>query len=153
MAAVRLSLTLVVAACFMAAAHAAAEERDAPAPATAIAVVVGRHSFVTAVTKDELRELYLRRQRLWSNGTRTIPINLPAGDPVRERFTHTILGRSNDDLIAYWNARYFEGITPPTVLPSATAIRAYVKIEPAAIAYLPLPEVDASCRVLLVIDR
>jgi hypothetical protein len=117
-----------------------------------IAVVVGRSSFVTETSTDELRELYLRRQRLWPNGTRAIPINLPAENSVRQSFSQIVLGRSRDDLVAYWNGRYFEGITPPTVLPSASAVRGYLATEPAAIAYLPLNEVDSSVRVLLTLD-
>jgi len=118
-----------------------------------IAVVVGQKSFVTHVSTDDLREVYLRRQRLWPNGTRAIPINLPAGNPVRERFSQLVLGRSTRDLVGYWNARYFEGITPPVTLPSPAAIRAYLKVEPAAIAYLPQAEVDETCRTLLVLGR
>jgi hypothetical protein len=114
-----------------------------------IAVVVGRKSFVTDVTEDGLRELYLRRQRVWPNGSLAIPVNLPAGNELREEFSRIVLGRSSRDLVAYWNGRYFEGIRPPVVLPSAAAVRAYVAAEPAAVGYLPVAEVDDSCRVLL----
>jgi ABC-type phosphate transport system substrate-binding protein len=127
---------------------AAAERPAHPDP---IAVVVGRESFVREMTLDTLREIYLRRQRLWPNGAATIPINVPAGNPLRERFSTRVLGRSSRDLVAYWNGRYFDGIRPPIVLPSAAAVRAYVAAEPAAVGYLPLAEVDDSCRVLLTL--
>jgi hypothetical protein len=117
-----------------------------------IAVVVGRNSFVTHVSRDQLRELYLRRQRQWPNGTRAIPINLPPDNPVRERFSMLVLGRSPRDLLSYWNTRYFEGITPPVTLSSPAAIRAYLNAEPAAIAYISLPEVDDTCRILLTLE-
>jgi len=115
----------------------------------ALAVVVGAASPVQRVTIDELRELYLRRQRLWADGSRAIPINLPPDSPIREAFSRRVLGRSTRDLVSYWNARYFDGITPPTVLPSTSAVRAYLVTEPGAIAYLPAHEVDAECRVVL----
>ena len=116
-------------------------------------MVVGRTSVVTQVSKDELRELYLRRQRLWPNGERAIPVNLPPDNPTRERFSKLVLGRSTHDLVDYWNARYFEGITPPVTLSSPAAIRAYLKVEPGAIAYLPVAEVDDTCRILLPLGR
>lgn len=122
-----------------------------PAHRDAIAVVVGRDSFVREVTPDALRDIYLRRQRLWPNGASTIPINVPAGNPLREQFSTRVLGRATRDLVAYWNARYFDGIRPPIVLPSAAAVRAYVAAEPAAVGYLPLAEVDDTCRVLLTL--
>jgi hypothetical protein len=131
----------------LAAALRAAAEEAAPA----MAVVVGRDSFVRAISRDELRELYLRRQRLWPNGTLAVPINLPAGHVLRERFSELVLGRSTRDLVAYWSARYFEGIRPPIVLPSAAAVRGYVAAEPAAIGYLPAADVDDGCRVLLTL--
>jgi len=124
-----------------------------PEAVSKIAVVVGEKSFVTRVSLDELRDLYLRRMRVWPNGTRAIPINLPPDNPLRERFVRAVLGRSTRDLVPYWNARYFEGITPPAVLPSAAAIRSYLEVEPAAIAYVPLEEVKDPARVLLVLDR
>jgi hypothetical protein len=117
-----------------------------------IAVVVGRASFVKEISRDTLRDVYLRRQRVWSDGTRAIPINLPAGNPLRERFSAFVLGRSTQELVSYWNARYFEGITPPAVLSSPAAIRAYLNAEPGAIAYLPATEVDESCRSVLSLE-
>jgi len=132
---------------------AQSEVRSEEMPPSAIAVIVGRNSFLTQVSVDDLRELYLRRRRLWPNGRRTIPINLPPDNPVRERFSRMVLGRSTQDLVPYWDARYFEGITPPTVLPSPAAIRAYLAVEPAAIGYLPAAEVDETCRTLLVLGR
>jgi hypothetical protein len=126
---------------------------ESPPTPEAIAVVVGRESFVTAVSRDELRDLYLRRQRLWPNGALAIPVNLPPGSALREEFSKAVLGRSTADLVAYWNGRYFEGIRPPVVLPSAAAVRAYLAAEPAAIGYLPAGEVDDGCRVLLTLPR
>jgi len=117
-----------------------------------IAVVVGRHSIVEAVSQDTLRDVYLRRQLLWPAGIRVIPVNLPAGNPVRERFSRLVLGRSTRELVSYWNARYFEGIMPPAVLPSAAAIRAYINAEPGAIAYLASEDVDDTCHTLLWLD-
>ena len=140
----------LAAAIVLAVAAAAAEN---PAGVEAIAVVVGRESFVNDLDRDVLRELYLRRQRVWPNGAPAIPVNLPAGHPLREDFSRVVLGRSSRDLVSYWNGRYFEGIRPPIVLPSPAAVRAYVAAEPAAVGYVPLSEVDGSCRVLLRVPR
>lgn len=117
-----------------------------------IAVVVGATSPVHDVTLDTLRDLYLRRQRLWPSGDRALPVNLPADDPVRQTFSTRVLGRSPRELVGYWNRRYFEGIRPPLVLPSARAICAYLASEPGAVAYLPSAAVDPDdCRVVRVI--
>lgn len=117
-----------------------------------VAIVVGRNSVIQEVSKDTLRDVYLRRQRVWADGTRAIPVNLPAGNAVRERFSESVLGRSTRELVSYWNARYFEGIMPPAVLPSAAAVRAYVNAQPGAIAYVSEEDVDGTCRALLWLD-
>jgi hypothetical protein len=72
-----------------------------------------------------------------------------ADDPVRERFSRLVLGRTPADLLSYWNARYFEGITPPLILRTPAAVSAYLQRQPEAIAYLPRRDVDESLRVLL----
>ena len=118
----------------------------------AIAIVVGRDSPVRTMTRDTLREIFLRRQRVWPDGSPVIPINLPPASMVRDEFSRLVLGRSTQDTVAYWNGRYFEGIVPPQVLPSAAAIRGFLAAEPGAVAYLPLSEVDDSCRTLLVLE-
>lgn len=125
-----------------------AAEPEAPA----IAIVVGVGSPIRQVNVDTLRELYLRRQRLWSDGERAMPVNLPADDPVRIAFSKRVLGRLPGDLEAYWLRLYREGVQPPLVLKTSQAVCAYVAAENAAIGYVRPDEVDGkSCRVLLVL--
>jgi ABC-type phosphate transport system substrate-binding protein len=115
-----------------------------------IAVVVGRDSPITGVTPDTLREVYLRRQRVWPDGSRVIPVNLPVDSPARRTFSEEILGRSPRELGGYWNRRWFEGVRPPLVLQTPKAVCAYVAVEPTAIGYVEAGVVDpATCRVLL----
>jgi hypothetical protein len=126
---------------------AAAPEADG-----AIAVVVGNDSSVRDVTVDTLREVYLARRRVWPDGSRVIPVNLPTDSSVRDAFSKRVLGRAPRDLASYWNRRYFEGIRPPLVLRSAGAVCAYVAVEPTAIGYLPAADVvRATCRVVLTL--
>jgi len=145
----RSSLIALMSALIMTGTGSAADHEP---PAGTIAVIVGSGSLVKNVTKVSLREIYLRRQRLWPDGTGVIPVNLPPTDPVRDEFSKLVLGRATHDMVAYWNGRYFEGITPPQVLPSAAAIRRFLEVEPGAIAYVPIAEVGDGCRTLLVLD-
>ena len=114
-----------------------------------IAIVVGTKSPIRDLTVDGLREVYLRRRRIWPDGTPSLPVNLPADHPVRRAFSTRVLGRLPEDLATYWSRLSFEGVRPPPVLQSAQAVCAYVAIEPSAIGYVPPNAVDAvSCRVL-----
>jgi hypothetical protein len=124
------------------------------AHAEPIVVVVGVRSEIAEVTLDTLRELYLRRRRVWPDGGRVIPVNLPADSDVRRRFSKRVLGRLPQDLGAYWDRQYFDGIRPPVVLRTPEAVCAYLATEPKAIGYVHREEVDAnSCRILLVLPE
>ena len=69
----------------------------------------------------------------------------------RSRFSVLVLGRRVDDLLTYWNARWFEGITPPPVLATPAAVCAFVSAEPAAIGYVPADD-TGECRTLLLLE-
>ena len=129
-------------------APALAVAQDSPA----IVIVVGHRSSVQAVTRDELREMYLKRRRIWPSGSPAVPVNLPAQDPVRIAFSLRVLGRRPEQLMTHWDRQYFEGITPPVVLHSGASVCEYVAAEPNAIGYLPLNEASESCRVILTLD-
>jgi hypothetical protein len=118
-------------------------------PVGAIAVVVGTSSPIRDVTVDGLREVYLRRRRIWPDGTPSLPVNLPADHPVRRAFSRRVLGRLPEDLQSHWGRLAFDGVRPPPVLQTAQAVCAYVAVEPTAIGYVPASAVDAaSCRVV-----
>ena len=146
----RLTRALVVAVHLLGGVAAAADRPHTEA----IAVVVGAKSEVEEVTLDTLRELYLRRRRVWPDGSRVIPVNLPVDSDTRRRFSKRVLGRLPQDLSSYWNRMYFDGIQPPVVLRTAEAVCAYVAVEPKAIGYVRLDEVDRNgCRVLFVLPE
>jgi hypothetical protein len=146
----RLGTALVV-ACHLLGGVAHAADRN---HGDAIAGVVGAESDVTEVTLDTLRELYLRRRRVWPDGSRVIPVNLPADSEVRKTFSKRVLGRPPQDLSGYWNRLYFDGIQPPLVLRTPEAVCAYLAVEPKAIGYMRADDVDRSaCRILLLLQE
>lgn len=142
-------VTAVLLPLFLAAGVSIAGETETHTP---IAIIVGSGSSINGVSVDTLRELYLRRQRLWPNGERAMPVNLPADSAVRSAFSKRVLGRLPTDLESYWRRMYFEGIRPPLVLKTSQAVCAYVAVESSAIGYVHLDEVNhESCRVLFVL--
>ena len=127
----------------------AADDRDA------IAVVVGIHSKIETVGIDDLREIFLKRRRFWIDGSRLTPINSPADNPLRERFSRRVLGQSPQQMVSYWDRMFFNGINPPITLKSSAAVCAYLASDPTAIAYLPIAALGPGCpaRTLLVLDN
>lgn len=127
----------------------------APAPradeAERITVVVNPARRVDLSVED-VSQIYLRRKRFWDDGTPIVPLNLPSGAPLRERFSALVLRQGEKPLNDYWNRQYFSGIFPPTTLATTEAVRRYVAADANAIGYLPASEVNASVRVLLHLD-
>jgi hypothetical protein len=118
-------------------------------PPLAIVVHRARHADLSL---SELAQVYFRRKRFWDDGTPIVPLNLPAGTPLRVAFSHAVLRRSEDDLADYWNRQYFYGVLPPATLASTAAVLRYVAADPNAIGYVPLSEVDDSVTVVLHVE-
>jgi len=115
-------------------------------PPLAVVVHRTRHDELSLA---DLAQVYLRRKRFWDDGTPIVPLNLPAGTPLRVAFSRAVLQRSETDLADYWNRQYFYGVLPPATLASTAAVLRYVAADPNAVGYVPLPEVDDSVTVVL----
>ena len=139
----RIARALVV-VCLAFAAPLRAQDRAA----AVVAVVVGANSTIVSLDADSLRDLFLRRRTLAVAGAQAVPVNLPVGDAVRERFSTLVLGRRPAELSGYWDRLYYEGVRPPIVLPSAEAVRRYLQVNALAIGYLDPQQVEAGVRVI-----
>src|SRR6266436_1240611 len=119
------------------------------APEPSPLVVVVHRSRHDDISLPDLAQVYLRRKRFWDDGTPIVPLNLPAGTPLRLAFSRAVLRRSEADLADYWNRQYFYGVLPPATLASTAAVLRYVAADPNAVGYVPLSEVDDSVTVVL----
>ncbi|RME34186.1 MAG: hypothetical protein D6786_05625 [Gammaproteobacteria bacterium] len=96
-----------------------------------------------------LARLYRREQRISDKGNPVIPVNLPAGDPLRLAFSLTLFGQPPEAMRDYWDQMYFHGISPPKVLGSQEAVLRFVAGTPGAIGYVADCRVGDGVRVLL----
>jgi hypothetical protein len=115
-------------------------------------VVIVHPERQAALSKADLAQVFLRRKRFWEDGSAVVPLNLPSGTALRNRFARAVLGETEERLADYWNKQYFYGVLPPPTLASSEAIRRYVASDRNAIGYLPAADVDDSVRVLLHIE-
>ena len=137
-------MVLVRLGAVLALALALATPAPAPAPAPTIVVVVHADVPARALSRAEVRRLFLLRRRFWRDGLAVAPVNLPAGSALREAFSQRVLGAATRDLAGYWNDLYFHGTTPPPVLESEEAVALWVSRTSGAIGYVsdatPLPD-------------
>lgn len=97
----------------------------------------------------DLSLIYRRKKLVWINGERLRPINLPPDHALRRTFSQQVLGSSPEGLASYWNAMYFQGISPPHVLASEEAVLRFVADTPGAIGYVSACKVDTRVKPIL----
>jgi ABC-type phosphate transport system substrate-binding protein len=95
-----------------------------------------------------LRNVFLRKIFVDKDGQRLIPVNLPAGSPLREAFVQEVTHLPDAQQDDYWNRQYFQGVSPPYVLASQQAVVRFVAATPGAIGYVTSCYVDSSVRVV-----
>ncbi|QHS09787.1 hypothetical protein [Sinimarinibacterium sp. NLF-5-8] len=123
----------------------------ATAPPSPMLAVVVAADWAEPLGTDALARAYLRKKQRWDDGRRLLPVNLPAGHPLRQSFSRAVLRQTTQALEDYWNEQYFHGVLPPHVVQSTAAMARFVAQTEGAVGYLPYCEVDASLRVLWVI--
>lgn len=115
---------------------------------SASASVAGDHAFqlivhpdnaVTSLSRDFVRDAFLKKASRWPGGGAIRPVDLPRSLAARKSFSEEVLRKSLVQLRSYWSQRIFSGTgVPPPEAESASAAVAYVLANPGAVAYLPL---------------
>jgi len=112
--------------------------RGSPAEEGAFVVIVHPDNPTAAVSRDFLRDAYLKKATDWPSGETIRPVDLSVRFRARERFTHEVLRKSHAQLRSYWNQQIFSGKgLPPAEAESTEDVVAYVLAHPGAIGYLP----------------
>lgn len=119
-------------------------------PATAdVVVVVNAKNPTPELSHRELVDLYMGRSIYFSDGTMAMRLDHPRGSPIREAFYQKMLGKSVDEVNAYWAKLLFTGrVSPPQVVESNSEIISVIKNNERAIAYVDESYVDDSVRVV-----
>lgn len=119
-----------------------------PAASADEAIAVIGHPGVPRTDQASLLRLYTGRT-LSIGAQPAVPVNLPAGDPVRTRFLETVLGQSEEQYTGYWLVRRYVGKgAPPLEFETTDALLRHVLATPGAVGYLPSSKVPAGVNVI-----
>ena len=121
----------------------------APAEPAQIAVIAGDAVVAARFDGDALGAIFRRRIMLDAAGRPYIPVNLPPAHPLRRMFSEALFAMQPEDMDAYWNEQYFQGISPPYVVASIDAMVRFVTATPGAIGYVLDCQVATSVTVVL----
>jgi len=87
-------------------------------------------------------------------GVRVTPVDLPVGNPIRERFLHQILDQDEDKYTGYWTVRRYVGKgTPPRVLGTSAEVLEFVTRTVGAVGYVDETDASPQLNVLLRAPR
>ncbi|MDA3915024.1 hypothetical protein [Oleiagrimonas sp.] len=116
-----------------------------------IAIIVSRHTPVTTIDNNLLRSVFLKKIFLDPANHVYVPVNLKPDSKLRRDFTLAVIHMDEPQLQSYWNRQYFQGISPPFVLGSQTAVVDFVAKTPGAIGYVRPCYVNAKVKVILLL--
>lgn len=109
----------------------------APAAAQQFKVVVNEGAGVSSVSANQLSDIFQKKARSLPDGTAAVPVDQPAGSPVREAFSQAVHGRGASAIEAWWQQQIFAGKdVPPVTMDSDAAVLAHVASTPGAIGYV-----------------
>ncbi len=112
-----------------------------------IVFIVSKDSDIKGITLSELRKIYLREKEFFG-GQYAVPVNLPAGSPIRKVVERKVLRMGNEELELYWNRKYLDGTEPPVVLSSEKAVKEFVRKVKGAIGYVDEDNLEEDLKVI-----
>ena len=99
-------------------------------------IIANPQAQITALHRQELRAIYLRRQKNWPNGLK-IQLTMLDKDGPRHHFCHTYLDKSPSQLERYWRHQLFRGTAaPPLQLATNAAVIDYISATPGALGFI-----------------
>ena len=113
-----------------------------------ISVIVHSSNEVNLSAKN-IQRIFLGKKKEFSAGKRALPIHLPIGNDVAERFNAKVLKKEGQKLSGYWGQYIFTGKgLPPEQVESMMEVINLVTTNPNAIGYVDSKVVDDTVRVL-----
>jgi ABC-type phosphate transport system substrate-binding protein len=90
----------------------------------------------SAVPRDLLANIFLKKVRRWGDGRPIVAVDQSLNSDVRRQFTRDVLGRNPYEVLNYWVKQINKGTRPPNVMESDVDVLKYVAGTPGAIGYV-----------------
>ncbi len=112
-------------------------------------VVIVNPANQDAISKADVRRMYMGKTSQFPNGSKVKAVNYDAENTIRHAFDKALLKRDSAQIQALWAKLVFTGQgVPPSVLSSSQEALEFVKANPDAIGYVSEGEVSADVKVL-----
>ena len=132
-------LKVILAATFLLVASAALSEP----------VVIIHPNNASALDTKVIVKIFLGKEKKFSDGSETIPVNQNPGSQTRQDFDKNILGRSTTQVVANWSKLVFTGKgIPPKELESDAEVINLVSTNPSVIGYVDRTSVTDAVKIV-----
>lgn len=119
------------------------------ASAEDIVVVVNQKNGVNKLSREEVIDIFLGRNRQLSSGVTALPLDLPGVSTEREAFYSRLTGKNMSEINAYWARLIFSGrASPPTLMRSQEESMQMVIDNRSAVGYLERSKVSSQVKVV-----
>lgn len=117
-----------------------------------IAVIVHPESGVTQLSRDEVINLYMGRQKRLGAGLPAVPVDQAKPAETCARFYRLLVNKELSEINAYWSRLYFSGqAQPPRKAQSPDEVLDLVASHKGTIGFVEKSKVDRRVRVALVL--
>lgn len=105
--------------------------------AVAEVAIVVHPSNTSTFDKSSIKRIFLGKTKSFSNGRSAILLSASPKSSATEEFNDKVIGKSSNQVNAYWSKMIFTGKgTPPQEMASTDAIISAISANPDAIGYL-----------------
>lgn len=123
---------------------------NAGGAAADVVAVVSAKNPVTALSKNQVMDIFLGKTSRFPDGSPAVPIDQVEGAAARDAFYASFAGKSSAQLKAHWSKIIFTGRgQPPREVANSIEVRKFIVDNPNAIGYIEQDMVDGSVRALL----
>ena len=99
--------------------------------------------------KSTIKRIFLGKAKSFSNGRSAILLSASPKDPVTEEFNKKVIGKSSNQVNAYWSKMIFTGKgTPPQEMASTDEILSAISANPDAIGYMDASAATSAVKVV-----
>ena len=117
--------------------------------AVAEVAIVVHPSNDSTFDKSSIKKIFLGKSKSFSNGRAAILLSSKADAPVTDEFNKKVIGKSSNQVNAYWSKMIFTGKgTPPQEMATTSEIIAAISANPDAIGYMDAAAATGDVKVV-----
>ena len=118
-----------------------------------VAVVVSQNNTTQTMSIEEVRRLFLKKNKSFKSGVKAEPLDQVKENKVRNMFYKKVVNKGPSQLTSYWSRMIFTGKgTPPKVAGNDESVINSVSKNVNAIGYIDSASVDKRVKVLLTVN-